>query len=73
MNSDRSEQLGQGSIPGLLLRFSAPAIVGTVAQAMYNVIDTIFVSRAIGVEGIAGTTVSLPPMVLVLRHSFILG
>ena len=73
MDSDRSEQLGQGSIPGLLLRFSAPAIVGTVAQALYNVIDTIFVGRAIGIDGIAGTTVALPPMVMVLACGMLVG
>ena len=73
MDSDRSEQLGQGSIPGLLLRFSAPAIVGTLAQALYNVIDTIFVGRAIGIDGIAGTTVALPPMVIVLAFGMLVG
>ena len=73
MDSDRSEQLGQGSIPSLLLRFSAPAIVGTMAQALYNVIDTFFVGRAIGIDGIAGTTVALPPMVIVLAFGMLVG
>ena len=73
MDSDRSEQLGEGRIPSLLLRFSAPAIVGAVAQAMYNVIDTIFVGRAIGIDGIAATTVALPPMVIVLAFGMLVG
>ncbi len=73
MDSDRSEQLGQGSIPGLLLRFSAPAIVGAVAQALYNIIDTVFVGQAIGKDGIAGTTVALPSMIVVLAFGMLVG
>lgn len=47
--------------------------MGTLAQALYNVIDTIFVSRAIGIDGIAGTTVSLPPMVIILAFGMLVG
>lgn len=73
MTSDRSDRLGQGRISPLLLQFSAPAIVGAVAQAMYNVIDTIFVGRAIGIDGIAGTTVALPPMLITLAFGMLVG
>ena len=48
---DRAEKLGQGSIPSLLLRFSTPAIVGMLAQALYNVVDRVFVGQAVGPSG----------------------
>ena len=35
---DRAEQLGRERIPVLLLRFSIPAIVGMLVQALYNVV-----------------------------------
>jgi putative MATE family efflux protein len=73
MDSDRTAQIEHGSIPGLLLKFSAPAIVGMMAQALYNVIDTVFVGRAIGIDGIAGTTVALPPMLIVLAFGMLIG
>jgi putative MATE family efflux protein len=73
MDSDRSEQLGQGSVVGLLLRFSAPAIVGAVAQALYQIIDTVFVGQAIGNDGIAGTTVALPTMIGVVAFGMLVG
>jgi putative MATE family efflux protein len=73
MDFDRSAQLGQGSVFGLLLRFSAPAIVGAVAQALYNIIDTVFVGQAIGKDGIAGTTVALPSMIVVLAFGMLVG
>lgn len=70
---DRSAQLGQASIPRLLLRFSLPAIVGMMAQASYNLIDRIFVGHALGAEGIAGTTVAFPFMLVVLAFGMLIG
>ncbi len=57
---DRSKRLGEASIPFLLATFSAPAIVGMLAQAIYNVVDRVFIGHALGPDGIAGITVSLP-------------
>jgi len=73
MDSDRSAQLGQGSIPGLLLRFSAPAIVGMMAQALYNLIDRVFIGRAIGSDGIAAIAVAFPFMLIVLAFGMLIG
>jgi putative MATE family efflux protein len=73
MDSNRSTQLGLQTIPRLLLSFSAPAIIGTMAQSLYVVIDRIFVGHAIGMDGIAGTTVALPPMLVVLAFGMLVG
>jgi len=70
---DRSRRLGEGSIPSLLLRFSAPAIVGMLAQALYNVVDRIFVGQAIGPEGIAAATVSFPFFLLLMAFGMLIG
>jgi Na+-driven multidrug efflux pump len=55
---DRANELGQQSIVRLLVRFSLPTNVGMLAQALYAVVDGIFVGRAIGKDAIAGITVS---------------
>ncbi|MGA2069177.1 MAG: MATE family efflux transporter [Thermoguttaceae bacterium] len=70
---DRSSRLGEAGIPRLLLQFSIPAIVGMMAQALYNLIDRVFVGWAIGSEGIAGTTVAFPFMLIVLAFGMLLG
>ncbi|MHB8973370.1 MAG: MATE family efflux transporter [Pirellulaceae bacterium] len=70
---DRAERLGSGSISSLLLQFSAPAIVGTVAQALYNIVDRVFVGRAIGTLGIAGTTLAFPFMLVLMAFSMLIG
>lgn len=70
---DRAKRLGEGSIPRLLLTFSAPAVVGMMAQALYNVVDRIFVGQAVGPLGIAGTTVAFPFMLIVLACGMLIG
>jgi putative MATE family efflux protein len=70
---DRSTQLGQTGIPRLLFRFSVPAIVGMTAQAFYNLIDRVFVGHALGPEGIAGTTVAFPFMLIVLALGMLIS
>ena len=70
---ERAKILGKGSIPSLLLRFSAPAIVGMLAQALYNVVDRIFVGQAVGALGITGTTVAFPFVMIVLAFSMLVG
>lgn len=70
---DRATRLGRGSIPSLLLVFSAPAIVGMVAQAVYNLVDRVFLGHAVGPLGIAGATLSYPFMLILMALSMLIG
>ena len=57
---DRAERLGTERILPLLVRFSIPAIVGMLVQALYNVVDRIFVGNGVGPLGLAGLSVCSP-------------
>jgi len=70
---ERSKRLGEGSIPSLLWKFSAPAIVGMMAQAIYNLVDRIFVGQAVGPLGIAGATVAFPFMLVMMAFGMLIG
>ncbi|MBN2021351.1 MAG: MATE family efflux transporter [Pirellulales bacterium] len=70
---ERSIRLREGSIPRLLRAFSAPAIVGMVAQAIYNLVDRVFVGQAVGPLGIAGVTVAFPFMLVVMAFGMLVG
>ncbi len=70
---DRSNRLGEASIPRLLATFSLPAIVGMLAQAIYAVVDRVFVGHAFGPSGIAGITVSFPFMLVILAFGMLVG
>lgn len=62
--TDRTNRLGEENVGKLLTSFSLPAIVGMLAQGIYNLVDRIFVGHAVGQEGIAGTTADLLSAVL---------
>ena len=51
------------------MRLSLPSVLGMLAITIYNVADTIFVGQAVGVEAIAGLSVTLPLM-LVINNTF---
>ncbi len=67
--------LGIEPIPKLLRRFSFPAIVGMMVNALYNVVDRIFIGNAphIGANGIAGITISFPIMIILLAMGVLYG
>lgn len=70
---NRAERLGQERIFPLLLSFSLPAIVGMLVQALYNVVDRIFVGNGVGPLGLAGLTVIFPIMLVQMAFSMLIG
>jgi putative MATE family efflux protein len=61
------------SINSLLWKFSLPAIVGMLVNALYNIVDRIFVGRGVGFIAIAATTVAFPIMLILLAISILIG
>lgn len=70
---DRARQMGEQGIAGLLWRFSLPAVVGMLVQALYNVVDRIFIGRAVGSVGIAGISVAFPMMIILMAFGMLVG
>lgn len=71
MTKDKQQQsspliLGSRSIGSLLVQYSVPAIIASVATSLYNIIDSIFIGRGVGPMGIAGLAITLPLMNLVI-------
>lgn len=70
---DNSKQLGEQKVINLLMKFSIPAIIGMLVNALYNVIDRIFIGNGVGSLGIAGTTVAFPVMLVMMAFSMLIG
>ena len=53
--------LGEEKISKLLIKFSVPAIVGMLVNALYNIVDRIYIGNAadLGKSGLGGMTVGL--------------
>lgn len=68
--------LGEESISKVLFKLSVPATIGMVVQALYNLVDTIFVGRALGpesVQGIAGITIAFPIQMIIMGVALTIG
>ena len=67
--------LGHESINKLILKYSAPAIVGMMVASLYNFIDRIFIGNSpdLGADGLAGITIGFPLMVILMAFGFLFG
>lgn len=70
---DRSKQLGEEKVLKLLLKFSIPAIIGMLVNALYNVVDRIFIGNGVGSLGIAGITIAFPIMIFIMACGMLIG
>ncbi|HAK40245.1 MAG TPA: MATE family efflux transporter, partial [Synergistaceae bacterium] len=44
----------------MLFRFSIPSIIGLLANALYNIVDRMFIGRIVGSHGLTAVTVAFP-------------
>ena len=58
-------ELGSMPIGKLLVQYSVPAIIASLATSLYNIIDSIFIGRGVGAMAIAGLAITFPLMNLV--------
>lgn len=67
--------LGSEKISTLLIKFSIPAIVGMMVNALYNVVDRIFIGNAqnLGTNGIAGITIGFPISLIMVATGVLFG
>lgn len=73
---DRSKQLGEESIGKLLLKFSIPAIIGMLVNALYNMVDRIFIGNiggGVGALAISGVAVGQPLMLINMAFGMLVG
>ncbi|WP_372997377.1 MATE family efflux transporter, partial [Lutispora sp.] len=70
---EREKLLGEKEIPKLLLKFSIPAIVGMLVNALYNFVDMVFIGQGVGPLGIAGVRIGFPLIVIGMAFSMLIG
>lgn len=70
---DASALMGSAPIPRLILRFALPATLGVLANALYNIVDRVFIGHYVGAEGLAAISVVFPIILLVVAFSALIG
>jgi putative MATE family efflux protein len=72
-SSHAADRLGTESISKLLLKFSIPAITGMLVNALYNVVDRIFVGQGVNEIALAGLSLVLPLMTIGMAFAMLFG
>ncbi|MDR2794119.1 MAG: MATE family efflux transporter [Treponema sp.] len=68
-----ADRLGTEPVGTLLLQFSIPAIVGMMVNALYNVVDRIFVGRGVDEVALGGLSLVLPLMTIFMAFAMLFG
>ncbi|WP_313530627.1 MATE family efflux transporter [Anaerotignum sp.] len=73
--TEQVNPLGTEKVSSLLLKFSVPAIIGMIVNALYNIVDRIFIGNApdLGSSGLAGITIGFPIMIILLSIGILFG
>lgn len=72
---EKINPLGTEKISKLVIKFSIPAIVGMMVNALYNIVDRIFIGNSpdLGADGLAGITIAFPLMLVSLAFGLLFG
>ncbi|MCL1815621.1 MAG: MATE family efflux transporter [Treponema sp.] len=68
-----ASRLGTEPVGRLLLKFSIPAITGMVVNALYNVVDRIWVGRGVNEIALGGLSLVLPLVTITMAFSMLFG
>ncbi len=73
-STDRLKELGSARIGPLLLKYSLPAVVGTVVMSIYNIIDSIVIGHAIPDPNVvSGIAITFPVMNIATAFGMLIG
>lgn len=66
-------RLGEERIGKLLVNLSVPATIAMMVNALYNLVDTIFVGRGVGALAIGGLTIAFPIQMVIMAFAQMIG
>ncbi|MBZ9634101.1 MATE family efflux transporter [Clostridium sp. FP1] len=71
--AESNKAFGEEKIGKLLLKFSVPAIISLMVAEMYNMVDSMFLGKAIGADAIGALTIAFPIQRLFLAISMLIA
>jgi putative MATE family efflux protein len=70
---NKSRELENESIGKLLLKFSIPAVIAMLVNALYSIVDRIFVGRGIGSIALSGVAITFPLTNIIMAVGMLVG
>lgn len=65
--------LAERKIGSLLISYYIPAFIGIVANALYNIVDRIFIGQGVGHIALSGISVVFPIMIIMMGFGMLIG
>lgn len=69
----KTKELAELNIPRLMLKFFVPAFIGVFINALYNIVDRIFIGQGVGSMALSGVSVTFPVMLIVMGFGMLIG
>lgn len=67
------DELRDANIGRLMLKYFIPAFVGVFVNALYNIVDRIFIGQGVGAEALSGLSVVFPLMLIMMGFGMLIG
>ena len=67
------EELANANIGRLMLKYFIPAFIGVFLNALYNIVDRIFIGQGVSAEALSGISVIFPVMLIMMAFGMLIG
>jgi len=71
--NEKKNPMGEKSIPKLLASLAVPAVIANLVNALYNIVDQIFIGHTVGYLGNAATNIAFPLTTICLAIGLMTG
>ena len=73
MTNEITARLEHEKISRLLLHYAIPAVIGTMVNSLYNIVDRIFIGQGVGPLAMAGLTLTFPILFFLQAFGMLVG
>lgn len=70
---DKTKELGETRVARLMLKYFIPAFVGVFVNALYNIVDRIFIGQGVGAVALSGVSVIFPVILIMMAFGMLIG
>jgi putative MATE family efflux protein len=73
MMNEKTKELATLPVPRLMLNYFIPSFIGVFLNALYNIVDRIFIGQGVGSMALSGVSATFPIMLIVMGFGMLIG
>ncbi|WP_163714092.1 MATE family efflux transporter [Mangrovibacterium lignilyticum] len=70
---EKTRELAEAHVGRLMLKYFIPAFIGVFVNALYNIVDRIFIGQGVGAVALSGVSVIFPVMLVMIAFGMLIG